>query len=318
MFERFSMVLNSLERKGGDPELVAELRAYRDAIVFSETSLASPRAIAQTVLMWVTQPDGGLAVLRGLAVVFAAFVGLLIVARASRGVARRWLRRIPNLSKLLQIFLVGFIYWLVLVIGLLVVLAAVGVDVTPVFAMIGGVSFILAFAFQDTLGNLASGLMIMINRPFDEGDYVMVGGVGGTVQTVSIVATKVTTPDNQVIVIPNKNVWGNMITNVTASDTRRVDLVFGISYDDSIDVAHEVIAKVVAAHPLILKDPEPTIRVNELGANSINFICRPWARTEDYWTVYWDLTHHMKEAFSQAGLSIPYPQQDIHIRTSNA
>ena len=250
--------------------------------------------------------------------VFAALVGLLIVARASRGVARRWLGRVPNLSKLLQIFLVGFIYWLVLVIGLLVVLAAVGVDVTPVFAMIGGASFILAFAFQNTLGNLASGLMIMINRPFDEGDYVMVGGVGGTVQTVSIVATKVTTPDNQVIVIPNKNVWGNVITNVTASDTRRVDLVFGISYDDSIDVAREFIAKVVAAHPLILKGPEPTIRVNELGASSINFICRPWARTEDYWTVYWDLTRHMKEAFSQAGLSIPYPQQDIHIRTSNA
>jgi small-conductance mechanosensitive channel len=153
----------------------------------------------------------------------------------------------------------------------------------PIFAMIGGASFILAFAFQDTLGNLANGLMIMINRPFDEGDYVLVGGVGGTVKTVSIVATTVNTPDNQVIVIPNKNVWGNVITNVTASDTRRIDLVFGISYDDSIEDAQKVMDEVVHAHPLVLKDPEPVIRVHELGASSVNFVCRPWALTTDYW-----------------------------------
>ena len=122
-----------------------------------------------------------------------------------------------------------------------IVLSALGVDISPVFALIGGASFILAFAFQDTLGNLASGLMIMINRPFDEGEYVDIGGVAGTVKSVSIVATTVTTPDNQVIVIPNKNVWGNVITNVTASDTRRVDLVFGISYEDSIPDAMRVI-----------------------------------------------------------------------------
>jgi small conductance mechanosensitive channel len=157
--------------------------------------------------------------------------------------------------------------------------------------------------------------MIMINRPFDEGDYVLVGGVGGTVKSVSIVATTVNTPDNQVIVIPNKNVWGNVITNVTASDTRRVDLVFGISYEDSIEDAERVINQTVRAHPLVLADPEPTVRVHELAASSVNFICRPWARTENYWTVHWDLTHQMKEAFDEAGLSIPYPQQDVHIKS---
>ncbi|MFC6639908.1 mechanosensitive ion channel family protein [Sulfitobacter sediminilitoris] len=191
-------------------------------------------------------------------------------------------------------------------------------NVTPLFAMIGGASFILAFAFQDTLGNLASGLMIMINRPFVEGDYVLVASVGGTVQSVSIVATKVTTPDNQVIVIPNKNVWGNVITNVKASDTRRVDLVFGISYDDSISDALRVIEETVKAHPLVLTEPAPVIRVHELAASSVNFVCRPWTKTADYWTVYWDLTHRMKEAFVDAGISIPYPQQDVHIRTQKA
>jgi small conductance mechanosensitive channel len=160
--------------------------------------------------------------------------------------------------------------------------------------------------------------MIMINRPFDEGDYVLVGGVGGTVKSVNIVATTVTTPDNQVIVIPNKNVWGNVITNVTASDTRRVDLVFGISYEDSIPDALRVMEDTVKAHALVLSDPEPTIRVHELAASSVNFVCRPWVKTDDYWTVYWDLTHRMKDAFGEASISIPYPQRDVHIRTKDA
>ena len=317
-FERYTVVVDAFERKGGDPEQVSTLRAYRDAVLFEETMLASGRAIAFAILTWLTRPDGGLAVLRNLLIIAAAFAGLLVVARLSRGLTRRWLTRVPNLSKLLQVFLIGLVYWLVLSIGFLVVLAALGVNVSPVFAMIGGASFVLAFAFQDTLGNLASGLMIMINRPFDEGDYVLVGGVGGTVKTVSIVATTVTTGDNQVIVIPNKNVWGNVITNVTASETRRVDLVFGISYEDSIEEADRVINEVVRAHPLVLKEPEPVIRVHELGGSSVNFICRPWTQTDDYWTVYWDLTHQIKDAFTDAGISIPYPQQDVHIRSTSA
>ena len=158
----------------------------------------------------------------------------------------------------------------------------------------------------------------MIYRPFDEGDYVDVGGVSGTVKTVSIVATTVTTPDNQVIVIPNKNVWGNIITNVTASDTRRVDLVFGISYDDSIPDAIRVLEETVGAHPLVMKDPEPTIRVNELADSSVNLICRPWVKTSDYWNVYWDLMHQVKDRFDDVGISIPYPQQDVHVKNSTA
>lgn len=318
LFERFSMVVNALESKGGDETLVSELRAYRDSVLFDETILASPKAIAIAFVSWLTRLDGGLAIVKDVGVVILAFMALLFVSRSARGLARRWIGRVPNMSKLLQAFLVGAVFWLVIAVGLLFVLAALGVNVTPLFAMIGGASFILAFAFQDTLGNLASGLMIMINRPFDEGDYVLVGGVGGTVRSVSIVATTVTTPDNQVIVIPNKNVWGNVITNVTASDTRRVDLVFGISYDDSIKDAERVMTEVVQGHPLVLKDPEPTIRVHELGASSVNFVCRPWTRTTDYWAVYWDLTHQMKEAFAQAGISIPYPQQDVHIRRQDA
>jgi small conductance mechanosensitive channel len=195
----------------------------------------------------------------------------------------------------------------------MIVLAALGVNITPLFALVGGASFIIAFAMQETLSNLAAGLMIMINRPFDEGDFVQVAGLGGSVKHVSIVSTTIATPDNQVIVIPNSKVWGDVITNVTASDTRRVDLVFGIGYSDSIEQAQRVLEEVVAQHPLILKEPAPVIRVSELADSSVNFIVRPWTKTSDYWSVYWDLQRAVKEAFDANDISIPFPQTDMHL-----
>jgi small conductance mechanosensitive channel len=128
----------------------------------------------------------------------------------------------------------------------------------------------------------------------------------------------VTTPDNQVIVIPNSKVWGDVITNVTASDTRRVDLVFGIGYGDSIEQAQKVLEEVVAQHPLVLKDPAPMIRVNELADSSVNFIVRPWTKGGDYWNVYWDLQRAVKEAFDSNGISIPFPQTDMHLHVADS
>jgi small conductance mechanosensitive channel len=246
-----------------------------------------------------------------------AFFGLLIVARIVRAWVRRAVDRTPQISNLLSGFLVMVVYWLTIAFGLMIVLAALGVNVTPLFALVGGASFIIAFALQETLGNLAAGLMIMINRPFDEGDYVQVAGLGGTIKHVSIMSTTVTTPDNQVITIPNSKVWGDVITNVTASDTRRVDLVFGISYGDSIERAQAVLEEVVASHPLVMEDPAPNIRVSELADSSVNFIVRPWTNTSDYWTVYWDLHRAVKEAFDANGISIPFPQTDMHLHVAD-
>ena len=312
LFDKYSAVLNAWEKKGGDEAAIADYRAYRSSIIIEETSKADFKTLAAQIMTWLTSEDGGIQLATKIAIVIASFFGLLIIARLVRSIVRRWIVRVPNISNLLQAFVIGIVYWLVLAFGLMIVLAALGINVTPLFALVGGASFILAFAMQDTLSNLASGLMIMIYRPFDEGDYVDIGGVAGTVKTTSIVNTTVTTPDNQVIVIPNKNVWGNIITNVTASDTRRVDLIFGISYDDSIPDALRTLEKTVAAHPLVLKEPEPTIRVGELADSSVNLICRPWVKTEDYWAVFWDLTHQVKEQFDAAGISIPYPQRDVH------
>jgi small conductance mechanosensitive channel len=314
LFDKYSKVVSAWEKKGGDEAEIATFRAYRNAILIDETRTADYKTLLRQALAWMTARDGGIQLAINVGVIAASLLGLVFVARIARRFARRWIGHVPNISRLLQAFLVAVIYWLVFAIGLMVVLSALGVDITPVFALIGGASFILAFAFQDTLGNLASGLMIMINRPFDEGDFVDVGGVSGTVKAVSIVATTVVTPDNQVIVLPNKNVWGNVIKNSTASATRRVDLTFGIGYEDSIPKAIEVISGLVRAHPAVMAEPEPVIRVNELAGSSVNIICRPWVNAADYWAVYWDLTQQVKEAFDREGISIPFPQQDVHLK----
>ena len=317
IFEKFLAVVSSLEAKGGDPAEVALLRDYITAIRSEEKSELTLQEFADSFLKWLVSPEGGVGVGFRIAVIVGSLFGLFIVARIVRAWARNAFNRVPNLSKLLRSFLVMAVYWLTIAFGLMVVLAALGVNITPLFALVGGASFIVAFALQETLGNLAAGLMIMINRPFDEGDYVLVAGLGGTVKDVSVVSTTVTTPDNQVIVIPNSKVWGDVITNVTASDTRRIDLVFGIGYGDSIEQAQKVLEEVVAHHPLVLKDPAPMIRVNELADSSVNFIVRPWAKTDDYWTTYWDLQRAVKEAFDANGISIPFPQTDMHLHVAD-
>lgn len=318
LFENYNAVVDAWEKKGGSADEIAVFRAYRSAIIVEETRTADYQTLLQEALAWAKSDEGGIRLAIQAAVVIIALIVLILAARMVRGGARRAARRIPNLSQLLLAFLTGVVYWLTIAIGLLIVLSAVGIDISPLFALFGGAAFIMAFALQDTLGNLASGLMIMINRPFDVGDYVNAAGVAGTVKAVSIVSTTVATPDNQIIIIPNKSVWGNVITNVTTSTTRRVDLVFGIGYQDSIEDAQRVLEEIVAAHELVLAEPAPNIRVNELGDSSVNFICRPWVHTANYWTVYWDLHRQVKERFDAEGISIPFPQRDVHLYTTVA
>jgi small conductance mechanosensitive channel len=130
---------------------------------------------------------------------------------------------------------------------------------------------------------------------------------------MNLVSTTVTTPDNQIVVVPNGEIWGGVITNVTGSNTRRVDMIFGISYTDDIAKASGILEHIVSTHDLILKDPEPTVKVHELADSSVNFVCRPWVKTADYWTVYWDVTRTVKERFDAEGVSIPFPQRDVHL-----
>ena len=323
IFDRFSLVLASWERKLGgneeDAQKIAELRAYRDAVVLDELRTSGMETLFVEGTRWLTDPKGGVELALQIVIVVLAIGAVFALANLLKRAVNKALDRFENFSNLLQRSIASAVFWLVLAAGAIVAFSLLGMDVTPLFALIGAASFILAFAFQETLGNLASGFMIIVHRPFDEGDTVEIGGVTGVIKSVSLVATKIRTFDNQIVLVPNRNVWGNLIKNLTASATRRVDLVFGIGYGDSIEEATKVLNEVVAAHEAVLSDPEPTIKVHELADSSVNFICRPWVKTDDYWAVYWDLTQQVKLAFDERGISIPFPQRDVHLhQVSNA
>ena len=310
---KFNLIIDAMELKGGDPEVIEGYRQYISGAIASEFQATDAKTILSRALDWTLSMDGGGNLLIRIATILGSLFVLMLAARLVRSIARRGIRRISNLSVLLQDFLLKVIYWLTFAIGLMIVLSVLGINIAPLFAVVGGASFIIAFAMQETLGNLAAGLMIMINKPFDVGDLVDTNGVLGEVEAVSIVSTTVRTLDNQVVILPNSQVWGSIITNVTVSAIRRVDMVFGIGYGDDIETASQVLERLVNAHPKILEDPEPNIKVHELADSSVNFICRPWVKTEDYWDVYWDLTRQAKEEFDKAGVSIPFPQRDVHL-----
>ncbi|MBD1390418.1 mechanosensitive ion channel [Neiella sp. HB171785] len=218
-----------------------------------------------------------------------------------------------NLSALLKDFFASIVHKIIMLFGILVALGQAGIEVGPLLAGFGMAGIVIGFALQGTLSNFASGLMILIYRPFDVNDMVKAGGVTGTVEKLSLVNATIKTIDNQRIIVPNNKIWEDVITNVTAERVRRVDLVFGIGYKDDIAKAEQVITSVVKAHEHVLKHPEPVIKLANLGESSVDFWVRPWVRTENYWDVYWDLTRQIKLKFDEEGINIPFPQRDVHI-----
>lgn len=218
-----------------------------------------------------------------------------------------------KLSRLLHSMIVATSSNLVLALGVLIALSQLGISLGPLLAGLGIAGFVIGFALQDTLSNFASGMMILFYKPFDVDDLVDLGGVFGTVDQMSLVNTTILTLDNQRITLPNSMIWGGVIKNVTAQRTRRVDLVFGIGYGDDIEKTEEILNKIVDDHKLILNSPEPLVRLHELGESSVNFVVRAWTKTSDYWDVYWDLLRSVKMTFDEEGISIPFPQQDVHL-----
>jgi small conductance mechanosensitive channel len=215
-------------------------------------------------------------------------------------------------SQLLQNMFVTVASNLVFILGLLVALSQLGFEIGPLLAGLGVAGFIVGFALQDTLGNFASGMMILIYRPYDVGDLIEAAGAFGKVSDMSLVCTKILTIDNQTLVVPNSKIWGDVIKNVTAQNVRRVDMVFGISYSDDIPHAEKVLMSILEEHEKVLKDPEPVVKLHNLGDSSVDFICRPWVNTVDYWDVYWDVTREVKMRFDREGIAIPFPQRDVH------
>jgi small conductance mechanosensitive channel len=220
-----------------------------------------------------------------------------------------------RMSVLLKNILVSTSGGAVMVLGILIALSQVGISLAPMLAGLGVAGFIVGFALQDSLGNFAAGAMILIYRPFDVNDLVEVPGAAGLVKKMNLVSTTITTLDNQTLVVPNSKIWGDVIKNVTAQKERRVDLEIGIGYGDDIELAERVLVEIVNGHEKVLAKPEPKIKLHTLGDSSVNFIVRPWTKTEDYWDVYWDILREVKLRFDREGISIPFPQRDVHLYT---
>ncbi len=222
-----------------------------------------------------------------------------------------------NVSRLLREITIATVKNLVLLIGFLIALGQMGISIGPALAGLGVAGFVIGFALQDTLGNFASGMMILLYRPFDVGDVVEIGGVFGKVKAMSLVNTTMLTLDNQTLILPNTKIWGDVIKNVTSQTKRRVDMVFGISYTDDIPKAEKILTSILEDHDKVLDDPESMVRLHELADSSVNFVVRPWSKTDDYWDVYWDVTREVKMRFDREGVSIPFPQRDVHVFHDN-
>jgi len=250
--------------------------------------------------------------------IFLAMIFLFrIFSRLTRKVVRAATDRSSlNMSDLLKNMLVSISGGTVMAVGVLMALSQIGISLAPMLAGLGVAGFIIGFALQDSLSNFAAGGMILIYRPYDVDDFVEVTGASGLVKKMNLVSTTITTFDNQTLVVPNSKIWGDVIKNVTAQNVRRVDLEFGIGYDDDIELAEKVLAEIVEAHEKVLKKPEYNIRLHTLGDSSVNFIVRPWVKTVDYWDVYWDIMREVKMRFDREGISIPFPQRDVHLYTT--
>jgi len=236
----------------------------------------------------------------------------LLVAKGIRGGVRKALQK-KSVDATLVPFISGLVYYIVFAFVIVSVLGLFGIQTGSIIAVLGAAAFAVGLALQGTLSNFAAGVMLLIFRPFKVGDYVDVGGTAGSVQGVGIFSTALNTPDNVHIIVPNSAIYGQTIKNYAANDTRRNDMVVGISYSDDIGLAIETINRVLGEDERVLKDPEPTVAVAEMADSSINIVVRPWCRKEDYWALRFDLTRNMKEQLEAAGCSIPFPQTGVHL-----
>ncbi|MEP3246645.1 MAG: mechanosensitive ion channel domain-containing protein [Sneathiella sp.] len=238
-------------------------------------------------------------------------IGNMISKRVPKTVAKMLNKR--GVDPTVVNFLGSLTRMSILVITMLLVLAQFGVQTASLIAVLGAAGLAIGLALQGTLSNVAGGVMLLFFRPLRVGDYVEAGGHGGTVKAVNLFTTELATPDNVQIILPNASVWGGAIKNFSFHDTRRVDLVMGIAYEDDMDKAISVMNALIEAETRSLKDPAPMIAVAELADSSVNFTVRMWCNSADYWGLKFDMTKAMKEAFDKEGISIPFPQRVVHM-----
>lgn len=266
--------------------------------------------IFETVSYWVTSYS-----MKLVAAVLVFFIGKWLSGHISRLVVRLLEKNKVELT--LIHFLENIIYYTLLILVIVAAASQLGINTTSFLTIIGAAGLAVGLALKDSLSNIASGVMLIFLRPFMVGDIVTASGVTGRVATLNIFYTTINTLDNQKVIVPNSSITANIITNVFANPTRRVDLVFGIGYGDDIGKAKAILNNLITSDPRILKDPAPTIAVSELADSCVNIIVRPWVKSGDYWQVYYDMTEKVKTAFDKEDITIPFPQRDVHLYQAN-
>ena len=245
-----------------------------------------------------------------------AAVAILIIGRMVAKILQKLIVKVMDkrkVDKTISTFASSMVFSALYIFVILAALSQVGIQTTSFMAIIGAAGLAIGLALQGSLSNFASGFLIILFRPFKMGDYVEAGGVSGSISKISIFTTDINTIDNKKIIVPNAQIMNGTITNYTAEKTRRVDLTFGVGYEADISKVKDILNKIIKEHKLILKDPEPFVRLGNLGDSSIDFTVRVWSKTEDYWTVHFDLIESAKEEFDKANINIPYPQMDLHM-----
>jgi len=248
-------------------------------------------------------------------------VVILILGRVLAGLVRKVLKRILEKAKVdltIATFAGNLSYFLLLIFTVIAALGKLGVEMTSFIAVIGAAGLAVGLALQGSLANFASGVLLLIFRPFKVGDFISAAGVAGIVKEISILETILATPDNIKITVPNAKIYGDVIQNISAFETRRVDIIVGIGYRSSIKEAQEALEGLLKADKRILSEPAPQVAVAELAASSVNFVVRPWVKSGDYWGVKFDLARRIKEEFDAKGIEIPFPQQVVHLEQKQA
>lgn len=264
----------------------------------------------EKVIEWLSQNGVDWGIKIGIAI--AIFLVGKLLARLIANIVKKALLR-ARTDEMLVNFLGSITYTVLIIAVLLAAVDSLGVNVTSLMAILGAAGLAVGLALKDSLSNFAAGVMIIIFRPFKIGDFITAGGCSGVVDEISLFVTLLHTGDNQRIIVPNSAILGSNIINTSSLPTRRVDLVIGIGYDDNIGQARDIITSILEADERILADPAPAIAVAELGDSSVNLNVRPWVNSADYWPVRADLLEGIKVKFDEAGISIPYPQQDVHM-----
>jgi small conductance mechanosensitive channel len=244
------------------------------------------------------------------------YVGRFVVRMVTK-MLRKGMQK-QEVDKTLETFVCNFVNMLLMAFVFIAAISQLGVQTTSLIAVVGAAGLAVGLALQGSLSNFASGVLIVLFRPYKVGDFIEAAGIAGSVEEVQILTTIMKTGDNKQIIVPNSQVMDSIITNYSANDRRRVDMVVGVSYDDDLDKVRKTLEELVAADDRILQEPACTIAVSELADSSVNFVLRPWVASGDYWGVKFELTEAIKKRFDEVGISFPYPQQDVHMHTVSA